>query len=154
MAALKWSSIDWRWRKLTIADKVDATRTIPLGPYMAHLLDGLPRQGEYVFYSSGEHGYVKDARSSMSKVLAECGVDHLTFHGLRRTFTQVSRRFVPAGVPAQISGHKPSATAEGYNILALDELRPYVAQIEAKFLELAGVSFDPTQAPSKLRAVS
>ena len=89
----------------------------------------------------------------MAKVLLECGVEHLTFHGLRRTFTQTARRIVPAGVPAQISGHKPSAVAEGYAILVLDELRPYMAQIEAEFLRLAGVQFDHAVEPGKLRAV-
>ena len=73
---------------------------------------------------------------------------------LTRAVTQVARRIVPGGVPAQISGHKPSATAEGYNILTLDELRPYMAQIEAKFLEIAGVQFDAQAAPSVLRVVA
>ena len=128
IAGLRWRDIDWRWRTITLADKVELARTIPLAPYMAQMLDGLPRSGEYVFHSSSSKaGYVKDARASMAKVLTECGVEHLTFHGLRRTFTQAARRIVPAGVPAQISGHKPSAVAEGYAILALDELRPYMS---------------------------
>lgn len=153
VAGLRWRDIDWRWRTITIADKVELSRTIPLAPYMAQMLDSLPRSGEYVFHSASEAGYVKDARTSMAKVLAESGVEHLTFHGLRRTFTQTARRIVPAGVPAQISGHRPSAVAEGYAILALDELRPYMTQIEAEFLRLAGVQFDAKAEPGKLRAV-
>lgn len=35
MAALRWDAVDFRWRKLTIADKVGDTRTIPLSGYMA-----------------------------------------------------------------------------------------------------------------------
>lgn len=147
IAALKWDRIDWRWKKITIADKYELTRTIPLGPYTEYLLNSLPRSGPYVFHSTGQHGYLKDPRASMARVLKECDIDHLTFHGLRRTFTQVARRIVPAGVPAQISGHKPSATAEGYSILTLDELRPYVALIEEKFLALAGVEFTPKAQP-------
>lgn len=30
LAGLTWPNVDFQWRKLTIADKVDATRTIPL----------------------------------------------------------------------------------------------------------------------------
>ena len=153
IAGLRWRDIDWRWRTITIADKIELVRIIPMAPYMAQLLDSLPRSGEFVFHSASETGHVKDARASMAKVLLECGVEHLTFHGLRRTFTQTARRIVPAGVPAQISGHKPSAVAEGYAILVLDELRPYMAQIEAEFLRLAGVQFDHAVEPGKLRAV-
>lgn len=143
MATLEWRNINWQWKTLTIADKAELTRTIPLTPYMAEMLDSLPRAGKFVFHSTGKDGHISDARGSMAKVLLECGVSHLTFHGLRRTFTQVARRIVPAGVPAQISGHKQSAVAEGYFILTLDELRPFANQIESQFLELAGVDFAP-----------
>lgn len=154
LAALRWRDIDWRWCTITIADKVEHARTIPLAPYMAQMLASLARSGEYVFHGTGKAGHIQDARGSMAKVLAECGVAHLTFHGLRRTFTQVARRIVPAGVPAQISGHKPSAVAEGYAILALDELRPYMSIIEAEFLRLAGVNYVPQLEHVKLKMVA
>jgi hypothetical protein len=32
MGGLKWQDVDFQWRKLTIADKVEDTRTIPLTP--------------------------------------------------------------------------------------------------------------------------
>lgn len=38
--------------KLTIADKVEATRTVPLTPYLAQLLATLPRHSEWVFAST------------------------------------------------------------------------------------------------------
>ena len=63
------------------------------------------------------------------------------------------KRNGPKKVLMKISGHKPSAVAEGYAILVLDELRPYMAQIEAEFLRLAGVQFDHAVEPGKLRAV-
>lgn len=143
VASLRWIDVDLRWKTLSLSDKVELTRTIPMAPYMAGMLASLPRSGEYVFHSSSGAGYIKDARASMAKVLRDCGVAHLTFHGLRRTFTQVARGIVPAGAPAQISGHKPSAVAEGYAILTLDELRPYMNMIEAEFLRLAAVEFGP-----------
>lgn len=142
MAALTWSQVDFRWRTLTLADKVEQTRTIPLTPYLARLLASLPRVNDFVFASTSKAGRIVDARSSMEKALKSAGIEHLTFHGLRRTFTQRGRSVVPAGAVAQIQGHKPSATAEGYAILPLDDLRPYAEMIEAKMLELAGVKFD------------
>jgi hypothetical protein len=43
LASLTWANVDMRWRKLTLADKVETTRTIPLSPYLRTLLAGLPR---------------------------------------------------------------------------------------------------------------
>ncbi len=40
-------------------------------------------------------------------------------------------------------GHRPSGTAEGYRPRSVDALRPYLEQIEAHILKLAGVEFVP-----------
>lgn len=154
LAALTWAHVDFQWRKLIIADKVDQTRTIPLTPYLAHVLATLPRVNAFVFASGSKAGRISDARSSHTKTLQSAGIEHLTFHGLRRTFTQRGRSVVPAGAVAQIAGHKPSATAEGYAILPLDDLRPYAEMIEARILEQAGVTFDATVEPGKLRVAA
>ena len=154
MAALRWQDVDFRWRKLTIADKVEITRTIPLTPYLAQLLATLPRVGPYVFASTGKAGRITDARASHAQVLQHAQVEHLTFHGLRRTFVRRARNIAPAGVPAQIAGHAPSAVAEGYAILSIDELRPHAERVEAHILSLAGVQFDAQAEPGALRVVA
>jgi hypothetical protein len=51
-------------------------------------------------------------------------------------------------------GHKPSATAEGYRPRSIDALRPFLEQIEAHILTLAGVKFDAQPEPGKLRVVA
>lgn len=56
--------------------------------------------------------------------------------------------FTPDGAPAQRAGHAPSATAEGYAILSMDELRPHAEAIERHFLSLAGVQFDASVEPA------
>ncbi|MEZ2309534.1 preprotein translocase, partial [Paraburkholderia sp. RCC_158] len=45
LAALRWDDVDFRWRSLTMNDKVEGTggRTIPLTPYLASLLLSLQR---------------------------------------------------------------------------------------------------------------
>lgn len=155
LAALKWSDVDFQWRKLTLADKVDATRTIPLTPYMAWMLASLPRINEHVFASTGSKaGRIADARGSHQKALKSAGVDSLTIHGLRRSFSLLGESAgAPAGAIAQVMGHKPSATAEGYRPRSTDALRPFLELIEAHILQLAEVKFDRTTVPSKLRAV-
>lgn len=48
LAALRWKDVDFRWRSLTVNDKVEGTggRTIPLTPYLASLLMHLKQMNE------------------------------------------------------------------------------------------------------------
>lgn len=155
LASLTWENVDFRWRKLTIADKVEDTRTIPLTPYLAHLLATLPRHGPYVFASTGKAGRITDTRASHARALQSAGIERLTIHGLRRTFSLFGEAAgAPAGAIAQVMGHKPSATAEGYRPRSIDALRPFLEQIEAHILSLAGVQFDAQAEPGKLRIVA
>ena len=155
IAALKWADVDFQWRKLTIADKVEATRVIPLTPYLAQQLATLPRINEFVFASTGKAGRIADTRASHAKALQSAGIDSLTIHGLRRSFSLLGESAgAPAGAIAQVMGHKPSATAEGYRPRSVDALRPYLAQIEAHILEQAGIVFDAKAAPGALRLVN
>lgn len=186
MASLKWDDVDFQWRKLTLADKVEDTRTIPLTPYLAQLLATLPRHSEWVFASTralsmtrqnirrrerdseqsgreapegsmatvGETGRMSDPRNQHQKALQSAGIENLTIHGLRRSFSLLGEAAgAPAGAIAQVMGHKPSATAEGYRPRSVDALRPFLAQIEAHILELAGVQFSTQAQPGKLQAV-
>ena len=155
LAALTWANVDFQWRKLTIADKVETTRTIPLSPYMAHMLATLPRVGLYVFASTGKAGRITDTRNSHAKALQSAAIEGLTIHGLRRSFSLLGEAAgAPAGAIAQVMGHKPSATAEGYRPRSIDALRPFLEQIEAHILSLAGVQFDAKAEPGKLRVVA
>ena len=154
LAALTWDSVDFQWRKLTLADKVETTRTIPLTPYLAQLLATLPRVNKFVFASSGKTGRIVDVRASHERVLRAVGIQHLTFHGLRRANKQRGRSVAPHGAVDQIQGHKPSGTADGYAILPIDDLRPFAELIEAHILTLAGVQFDAQAVPGALRAVN
>ena len=155
LAALTWANVDFQWRKLTIADKVDITRTIPLSPYMAQMLATLPRLGSYVFASTGKAGRITDTRASHAKALQSAAIEGLTIHGLRRSFSLLGEAAgAPAGAIAQVMGHKPSATAEGYRPRSIDALRPFLEQIEAHILSLAGVQFDAKAAPGALRVVA
>ncbi len=60
---------------------------------------------------------------------------------------------IPAGVVAQIMGHKPSATAEKhYTVRPLDLLRVHHERIEAWILEQGGIVFDAKAEASRLRS--
>ena len=155
LAGLRWADVDFRWNRLTLADKVEATRVIPLTPYLAQHLASLPRINEFVFASNAKGGRITEPRASHAKVMQDAGITTLTIHGLRRSFSLLGEAAgAPAGAIAQVMGHKPSATAEGYRPRSVDALRPYLAQIEAHILERAGVTFDAMAAPGALRVVA
>ncbi len=162
LLALRWEDVNTQWRGLSLRDKAeskggsDGTRTIPLTPYVWHLLAGLPRRGPFVFSGTSGDKPIEPPRRRHNDACAVAGVEHLTLHGLRRSFGSLSEWLeLPAGVVAQIQGHKPSATAEKhYRVRPLDLLRVHHEKLEAWILQQAGVHFDATQEPGKLRVVT
>lgn len=186
--AIRWEDVNTQWKGVSLRDKVEGTREIPLTPYVESLLVALPRRNEWVFSSTYaldmspanvkrravkalaeskalDNAAVKnrsaDGRMSLpntphTRACGAAGLDGLTLHGLRRSFASLTEWLeIPAGVVAQIQGHKPSATAERhYKRRPLDLLRLHHDRIEAWILEQAGVKFNPKSQPKKLRAVA
>lgn len=184
---LKWEDVNLQWNGLTIRDKVDGERVIPLTPYVAKLLADLPRRNEWVFASTralkmddrnvkrrerdaeeagrqaavGEvkpasaTGHLTDPSASHRCACAAAGLEGLTLHGLRRSFSTLTEWLeIPSGVVAQIQGHKPSATAERhYKRRPLDLLRLHHERIEAWILEQAGIQFEAKEPATKLKLV-
>lgn len=152
LLVLEWTDIDERWKGITIRDKVEGERQIPLTPYVWHLLSALPRVNRYVFASPvKEKAHLSDPNGGMADACAAANLEGLTLHGLRRSFKSLTEWLeIPAGVVAQIMGHKPSATAEKhYTVRPLDLLRVHHERIEAWILEQAGVQFAPPKATAK-----
>ena len=170
LAALEWANVNFRWQSLTIRDKVEGERTIPLTPYAATLLRDLQRRnvrplrlpaGEkwepspWAFASpAAASGRIADPRLPHNRALRAASIDGLTLHGLRRSFGTLAEWVeCPAGVVAQIMGHKPSATAEKhYRQRPLDLLRLWHVRIEAWMLAEAGIEVpkgDSEQAPAR-----
>jgi integrase len=171
---VRWEDVDAKWKGITIRDKVDGVRVIPLTPYVARLLAGLPKHNQWVFSSTralkmdeknmlrrrrgaeamgrsadaeaivsvSVSGHLADPSAAHRCACASAGLDGLTLHGLRRSFASLTEWLdVPAGVVAQIQGHKPSATAERhYKRRPLDLLRVHHERIESWILNEAGVA--------------
>ena len=172
---LQWEDVNTQWRGLTIRDKVEGERIIPLTPYVAQLLVALPRRNQYVFSSTrtlaqddsnarrrarkasrrgttapvgdvlvtSASGRITKPNTPHTRACKVAGIDDLTLHGLRRSFSSLTEWLeIPAGVVAQIQGHKPSATAEKhYKRRPLDLLRLHHERIESWILEQAGAPF-------------
>lgn len=155
--ALRWEDVNTQWKGIQIRDKVEGTREIPVTPYMLHLLAALPRRNQWVFPSAtSSTGCLTEPNNPHTRACKAAGLDGLTLHGLRRSFSSLTEWLeVPAGVVAQIQGHKPSATAEKhYKVRPLELLRVHHEKIEAWILQQAGIEFDAKALPSGLRVVS
>lgn len=183
VAEMRWEDVDFRWNKIIIRDKVEGERTIPLTPYVASLLRDLKRRNDtpppefrilhgkrikndldawepspWVFASkTAASGYLQEPRIAHNRALRDAGLPNVTIHGLRRSFGSLSEWCeVPAGIVAQIQGHKPSATAEKhYRVRPIDLLRQWHTKIEAWILSEAGIE-QPTEqeAAPALRVVA
>jgi integrase len=142
LATLMWENLDFQWRSMTIRDKVEGERTIPLTPYVASLLASVPRRNEWVFSSpTAASGRLQEPRIAHNNALNAAALPPLSLHGLRRSFGTLSEWVeMPAGVVAQIMGHKPSATAEKhYRRRPLDLLRQWHTKLEGWILSEAGI---------------
>ena len=142
---LKWEDINLQWKGMTIRDKVEGERTIPLTPYVEKLLVALPRRNEWVFSSStSKTGGLTVPNTPHGRACKVAGLSGLTLHGLRRSFKSLTEWLeVPVGIVAQIQGHKPSATAEKhYTVRPLELLRVHHERIEAWVLEQTKIDFE------------
>jgi len=156
LAGLKWEDVDFRWKSITIRDKVEGERTIPLTPFVAALLSALPRRNAYVFSSpTAASGRLSAPFAKHQQACEIAGIDAVSLHGLRRSFATLSEwTELPSGVVAQLMGHKPSATAERhYKVRPLDLLRQWHGKLEAWILAEAGIEFAAELNPGTLRAV-
>jgi integrase len=179
MAALRWQDVNFQWSSIWVKDKVAKEgRKIPLTPYLAHLLTNLKRinetppkvrklkyghpaeawqPSEWVFFSkAAANGRIAEPRIAHNRALSVAGLNHVTLHGLRRTFSNLAEWVeMPTGVVAQIMGHAPSATAERhYKSRPLDLLALWHTKYEAWILEQARVPFGRDEPFHGLRVVS
>jgi integrase len=180
LGELRWDDVNFQWRGLTMKDKIEDVRAVPLTPYVAHLLQGLPKRNEWVFssvtavslnekhtarrtnyhakhgqavpLSRSESGRITEPSIAHRKACAAAGLNGLTLHGLRRSFASLCEWLdIPGGISAQIQGHAPQGVREqNYIRRPLDLLRVHHEKIEAWILEQAGVTFIEQAAPGAL----
>jgi integrase len=174
---LKWEDVDFQWQRMTLRDKVEGARVVPLTRYLSSLLESLKRTASkrpalprrlrsnpaaqashedweaspWVFVARPLGGEkLTPPRHAHKRALVSAGLPHVSLHGLRRSFGTLTEWVeVPAGVVAQLQGHKPSATAEKhYRVRPMDLLRVWHQRIEDWMLEQAGVAAPHEKAAS------
>lgn len=150
MMSLEWPDVDFKRNSLVINDKVEGERVIPLTPYLATLLNSLPKRNQFVFSANSKEGHISEPRAAHVRALQMAGLPHISIHGLRRSFGTLSEWVeAPVGVVAQIQGHKPSAIAEKhYRRRPIDLLRAWHVKIEAWMLEQAEIEIPQQNSPT------
>jgi integrase len=164
LTGLKWSDVDFARGEMTIRDKVEGLRKIPLTPYVAQLLTALPRSTKakckhWVFWSEdSKTGHIMEPRIAHNDALESAGLPHVSLHGLRRSFATLSDwdgLDFPAGVIAQIQGHKASGVREtNYKRREVDQLRVWHTKFEAWILQQGGIKWAPLAAGRRLGLVN
>jgi integrase len=142
LSTLTWADVDTQWHTALIRDKVEGNRKIPLTPYVELLLNNLKRVNKYVFASpTAKSKHITEPRIAHKQAMEAMGLPPLTIQGLRRSFgTLAEWTECPAGISAQIMGHKPSALAEKhYRKRPIDLLRQWHSKIEKFILDEAGI---------------
>jgi integrase len=151
LAGLRWDDVNFQWKSIAMKDKIEGERMVPLTPFVASLLTGLPRRNEWVFSApAAASGRLAEPSIAHRRACAVAGLEGLTLHGLRRSFASLCEWLdIPGGISAQIQGHAPQGVREqNYIRRPLDLLRMHHEKIEAWMLEQAGIAFDPAAAGS------
>ena len=129
LAALRWEDVNMQWRGMDLKDKIEGRRPVPLTPYVAHLLAGLPRRNAWVFSST--RALALDAKSAARRA--------------RRHASKGTK--APAGAVAQVSAsgrlvepsiaHRQACAAAGLEGLTLHGLRRSFASL-CEWLDIPG----------------
>ena len=156
LAELKWTDANFQWNGLTLKDKIEGQRAVPLTPYVAQLLKSLPRRNGWVFSSpTSASGRLTEPSIAHRQACAAAGLN-LTLHGLRRSFASLCEWLdIPGGISAQIQGHAPQGVREqNYIRRPLDLLRLHHEKIEAWILAQGEVPFVSKVESNKLQVVN
>ncbi len=129
LAALRWEDVNTQWRGMDLKDKIEGRRPVPLTPYVAHLLAGLPRRNGWVFSST--RALALDPKSAARRA--------------RRHASKGTE--APAGAVAEVSAsgrlvepsiaHRQACAAAGLEGLTLHGLRRSFASL-CEWLDIPG----------------
>jgi len=129
LAALRWEDVNTQWKGIDLKDKIEGRRAVPLTPYVAHLLAGLPHRNEWVFSST--RALVLDDKNAARRARrhASAGTDAPT--GAVATTSGTGRIMSPD------IAHRRACTAAGLQGLTLHGLRRSFASL-CEWLDIPG----------------
>jgi integrase len=129
LAALRWEDVNVQWRGMDLKDKIEGRRPVPLTPYVAHLLAGLPRRNGWVFASA--RALALDAKNAKRRALRHAKACTEAPAG-DVTTTSASGRITAPDI-----AHRQACAAAGLEGLTLHGLRRSFASL-CEWLDIPG----------------
>ena len=129
LAALRWDDVNTQWRGIDLKDKIEGRRPVPLTPYVAHLLAGLPRRNEWVF--SSVKGISADMKNTKRRAAYHAGKGTEAPAGTLSTVSASGRLVEPS------IAHRRACAAAGLQGLTLHGLRRSFASL-CEWLDIPG----------------
>ena len=136
---LLWKDVDFQARTLTVhGTKNHSSHTLPMGPYLASLLNARERLGPSVFQST--QGQIGNLRYSLEGIARASGVKFMV-HDLRRTFAPLAESLdIPSYALKRLMNHKTQGDVTGgYLVITTERLRAPMEKIEDFVLKAAKV---------------
>ena len=136
---LQWADVDFQARTLTVhGTKNHTSHTLPMGPYLADLLNSRERLGPLVF--TGTHGQIGNLRYSLEGIAKASGIKFMV-HDLRRTFATIAESLdIPSYALKRLMNHKTQGDVTGgYLVITTERLRAPMERIEDFVLKAAKV---------------
>jgi integrase len=129
LAALRWEEVNTQWRGLDLKDKIEDRRPVPLTPYVAHLLAGLPRRNGWVFSST--RALALDPHNAKRRALRHAKAGTEAPEGDAATASASGR------ITAPDIAHRSACAAAGLDGLTLHGLRRSFASL-CEWLDIPG----------------
>lgn len=121
LAALRWEEVNTQWRGIDLKDKIEERRAVPLTPYVAHLLAGLPRRNGWVFSSA--RALALDAKNAKRRALRHAKAGTEPPAGDSATMSESGR------ITSPDIAHRRACAAAGLEGLTLHGLRRSFASL-------------------------
>jgi integrase len=146
-ASLKWSDVDLPNRVIRIpAERTKAKRKLdlPMSDFVHTLIvarRALGKDGDYVFPSHSETGYLSEPKFPLTQVALTTGIV-VSAHDLRRTFITVaeSSDISPLALKALVNHALGGDVTAGYVILTTERLRDPAQKVAERMEMLCGIA--------------
>ena len=128
ITGLRW---DWiRGARAVLPDSKTGPKAVQLPPPARAVLNGLPREGRYVFPNRKGDGPMKDLGLRWQKLRGLAGLDDVRIHDCRHTFaSHAVMRGLDLYTVGRLLGHADTASTERYAHLADEHVREAAGRI-------------------------